>query len=501
MLNSLDTNEKLYSLRTQMPNPSESGSTSDIKKSGINDIDALILGSVKWGTGSSPLNLTYSFPSAQSSWAKDYAFSTNITNEGGFKKFSDVQQIAARKAISAWGEIANLGLTEIYENSVLVGDIRVAFSKLPNGMSGIANNPQTGPNGGDVWISNNFSENSFSFGSFEYLVLLHELGHALGLKHPFSSNPVLPPSLDNHQFSIMSVTESSNYSGYVFPQTPMIYDIQAIQYIYGANMTTHTEDNIYSFLPSKLEAMTIWDGGGQDTLSAVNQNSTCLLDLREGKYSSIGLKENIGIAFGVTIENAIGSSKNDTIIGNKSNNLIDGGDGIDTVLYEVDASLNKIGANWLVGDKNSVVGIDTLTNIERIGFKSRYLALDLDSNAGETAKILSTVFGKQSLTNKSYVGIGLHFLDNGWSFDNLAALALDAAGAKTNDAIVSLLFLNVVGFLPSSADKAPFISMLENGMTSGALAHLAADSSIHLMSIKPLLVGFAQTGIEYIPFG
>lgn len=480
-----------------MPNPSVSGPTSDIKKSGINDIDALILGSVKWGTGYSPLNLTYSFPSAQSSWAKDYAFSSQITNEGGFKKFSDAQQIAGTKAISAWGEIANLGLTEIYENSVLVGDVRVAFSKLPNGMLGIANNPQTGPNGGDVWISNNFSENSFSFGSFEYLILLHELGHALGLKHPFLDNPVLPPSLNNHQFSIMSVTESSNYSGYVFPQTPMIYDIQAIQYIYGANMKTHIEDNIYSFSPSKLEAMTIWDAGGQDTLSATNQNSNCLLDLREGKYSSIGLKENIGIAFGVTIENAIGSIKNDTIIGNKSNNFIDGGDGIDTVLYEVDAGLNKIGVNWVVGDKNSVVGTDTLTNIERVGFKSRFLALDLDSNAGVTAKILGAVFGKELVINKSYVGIGLHFLDSGWTYDNLAGLALDTAGVKTNDQIVSLLWTNVIGTKPTTMDKAPYIALLENGMTPGALAHLAADSSLNTTNIN--LVGLLQTGIEYTP--
>lgn len=317
-----------------MPTPSESGPTSNLQKSGINDIDAFFfegLYIVKFGTGYSPLNLTYSFPSAQSSWAEDYAFSSQITNEGGFKQFSDAQQIAARKAISAWGEISNLRPTEIYETSVLVGDIRIAFANLPNNLAGIANNPQRGPNGGDVWISNNYSDKSFSLGSFEYILILHELGHALGLKHPRDHTPVLPSTLDNHQFSIMSLTNSSNYNGIVFPQTPMIYDIQAIQYIYGANMNTRTEDNIYSFSPSKFEAMSIWDAGGQDTLSASNQNSNSLIDLREGRYSSIGLKNNIGIAFGVTIENAIGSIKNDIIIGNDTNNFIDGGAGNDAL--------------------------------------------------------------------------------------------------------------------------------------------------------------------------
>ena len=110
---------------------------------------------------------------------------------------------------------------------------------------------------------------------------------------------------------------------------------------------------------------------------------------------------------------------------------------------------------------------------------------------------MGSVFGKDSLNNKNYVGIGLHFLDAGWTYDNLAALALDAAGAKTNDQIVSLLWTNVIGSKPTAADKAPFIALLENGMTAGALAHLAADTSLNTTNIN--LVGLAQTGIEYIP--
>jgi hypothetical protein len=109
------------------------------------------------------------------------------------------------------------------------------------------------------------------------------------------------------------------------------------------------------------------------------------------------------------------------------------------------------------------------------------------------------VFGKDSVLNKSYVGIGLSFLDAGWTYDNLAGLALDSAGAKTNDQIVSLLWTNVIGTKPTPADKQPFIALLENGMKAGALAHLAADTSFNTTNIN--LVGLAQTGIEYIPVG
>ena len=140
---------------------------------------------------------------------------------------------------------------------------------------------------------------------------------------------------------------------------------------------------------------------------------------------------------------------------------------------------------------------DTVSNIERLVFSDKSIALDLSGSAGITAKILGAIFGKDSVSDKNYVGIGLSFLDAGWTYDNLAGLALDAAGAKTNDQIVSLLWTNVIGSKPTAAEKQPFIALLVNGMSAGALAHLAADSSFNTTNIN--LVGLAQTGIEYIP--
>jgi hypothetical protein len=59
-----------------------------------------------------------------------------------------------------------------------------------------------------------------------------------------------------------------------------------------------------------------------------------------------------------------------------------------------------------------------------------------------------------------------------------------------------LLWKNVIGSTASLADKDPFIALLENGMTAGELAHLAADTAFNTTNIN--LVGLAQTGIEYI---
>lgn len=179
---------------------------------------------------------------------------------------------------------------------------------------------------------------------------------------------------------------------------------------------------------------------------------------------------------------------------------IDGNEGIDSIVFptaKINYSIEKSSNSILIKEKNTYTSDVVASNIERLQFQDTSIAIDMNGNAGTTAKILGAVFGKESLSNKNYVGIGLHFLDAGWAYDNLAGLALDAAGAKTNDQIVSLLWSNVIGTKPTAADKQPFIALLENGMSAGALAHLAADTTFNIANIN--LVGLAQTGIEFIP--
>ena len=127
----------------------------------------------------------------------------------------------------------------------------------------------------------------------------------------------------------------------------------------------------------------------------------------------------------------------------------------------------------------------------------KFVAYDLDANAGKAVKVLGAVAGKQSLGNKEYVGIGIDLLDKGMSYSDLAALALQAIGLRTNDQIVTALWTNVVGAAPTEADKAPFLSMLENGFSQGELARLAAETSQNASNID--LVGLARTGVEYFP--
>lgn len=256
--------------------------------------------------------------------------------------FNASQQQAFRDALEAWSNIANISFVQVAETSSLVGEIRAGFSSVLSSTDAAAwaYLPSPDPEAGDLWLDPYYPPNQLlDKGGYGYLTLMHEIGHSLGLGHPFESSSKVS-KYDNLQYTIMSYTDSAYYRTMAYPVTPMLHDIAAMQYLYGANMNYRTGNDIYSFSSSTSNTtiLTIWDAGGTDTLSASNQYLDAIIDSREGSFSSIGpdtlganAKFNIGIAFGVTIENAQGGLGNDTLVGNSADNLLDGGSGADSM--------------------------------------------------------------------------------------------------------------------------------------------------------------------------
>lgn len=199
----------------------------------------------------------------------------------------------------------------------------------------------------------------------------------------------------------------------------------------------------------------------------------------------------------------LGLSGNDIFIGEGGDDDLNGGLGIDTARYSgLRKDYTLVGtsgnASFEVTDKvANRDGQDSLAGVERLSFTDVKLALDMGGNAGLTAKIIGSVFGAGVVKSRpDYVGIGLTYLDGGMTYEALAALAIGAAGATTPQQIVSLLWKNVVGTTATATDAQPFIDMLKNGMSFGALGVLASETDLNKLNIN--LVGLGATGIDYI---
>jgi serralysin len=89
--------------------------------------------------------------------------------------------------------------------------VRFAFTTVSMGaitggatpMMGYTYYPGPGK-GGDVWLSTGIRKYGFADRSYGFATLAHEIGHALGLKHPNEGRPVLASSLDYPANTIMS---------------------------------------------------------------------------------------------------------------------------------------------------------------------------------------------------------------------------------------------------------------------------------------------------------
>ncbi|WP_185961350.1 M10 family metallopeptidase C-terminal domain-containing protein [Telmatospirillum sp. J64-1] len=290
---------------------------------------------------------------------------------------SEAQKQAVRTVLELYEDIANITFVEVPDTG---NGGQMRFGTAPFEGAGYAYYPSVdytadngsrwlgNPRGGDVWISHSEGNQTLTPGSHGYQTLIHEIGHALGLKHPGAysasdTGPFLPGIEDNKLYSVMSynaapdslmvsvegTSRSYKYTWYhLEPETPMLYDVAAIQHLYGANTKTRAGDDIYRF-EDRPFFMTLWDGGGNDTIDTSNFSRPSLIDLRPGSFSSIGQHDsprdllpswynapvqpsydgtsNLTIAYGVVIENAIGGSGDDILIGNDADNRLEGGAG------------------------------------------------------------------------------------------------------------------------------------------------------------------------------
>ena len=142
---------------------------------------------------------TFSFPAQASYYGSGYG---NGEPSNNFEAFSPAQQAAVRSILASYSAVANLAFSEVQETSSQHAVIRYAETDKYNTAFGYY--PSTSAAGGDTWFNNsrNYYDNPVK-GNYGWMTIIHETGHALGLKHPqdsMGSFGVMPADHDSVEY-------------------------------------------------------------------------------------------------------------------------------------------------------------------------------------------------------------------------------------------------------------------------------------------------------------
>ena len=309
-------------------------------------------------------------------------------------------QTLARAALAQWSDIIGVTFPEVSTGGQIVFDDNEAGAFSDYSWSGgITTSAHV--NISTQWLANyGTGLNSYSFQTY-----IHEIGHALGLGHAgnYNGSANYPYDAlfqnDSWAVSVMSYfsqAENTYFAGQGFTEdfvvTPMVADILAMSQLYGLSSTTRAGDTTYGSFGQGVYnaaiypnvALTIFDSGGTDSLDYSSFSTNQLINLNPETFSNVALGVgNLVIARGVVIENAMGGSGNDMLIGNDVDNVLKGGGGNDQISgYGGNDQLDGLaGADTMTGG----TGNDTYI-VDNLGDA-------IIENSGEGIDVVQTTLG------------------------------------------------------------------------------------------------------------
>jgi flagellin-like hook-associated protein FlgL len=271
-----------------------------------------------FASGSALTTITYSFMNTASGGATStggtysaYPTGSVIGNSAddqyGRVPFTADQQAAVRRALDYYSSI--IGVTFVEKTDGSAGNLNFA-NNTQTVSGGYAYSPQSIGEKTYIYMNNTATytaANNLEDGDYGYTALIHEIGHAMGLKHPGNYNaggggaspPYLPGSMDSRAYTTMSYSTPSGWTG-TDASTMGYLDIAALQYLYGKG---DNPNQTFTFTDSDASVLkTIWATGDDNVVNVSALTNDVSVDLRGGSFISINGNSNIGVAYGTDID-------------------------------------------------------------------------------------------------------------------------------------------------------------------------------------------------------
>ncbi|WP_194724396.1 DUF4214 domain-containing protein [Noviherbaspirillum malthae] len=254
-----------------------------------------------------------------------------------------------------------------------------------------------------------------------------------------------------------------------------------------------------SALPSwlKFDAATKAFSGTPASTDSTGMSVRVTARAADGSSASDEFRISVGSA-GIDYTGTPGS---DRIAAQTGNDMIDGGSGIDTVVFAGKRAAYQISTGeWgiAVKDTTGTGGADSLVNIERLQFADKTIAFDTGGNAGQAYRLYQAAFNRTPDTG------GLSFqtraLDAGWSLSDIARNFIDSPefsaryGMLTPAEFVTRLYANVLLRAPEAEGLAFHLNNLANGMSWAQTLAGFSESPEN----QAALIGVIQNGMELI---